>query len=104
MYDASAKTKQEHKSLNKCLYRGPVILPDVTGLLLRFRLSPIGLTSDIEKAFLNVSLQGKDRDVTRFLWLNNTETTAINDENLEVYRFCRVPFGVVSSTSCWQQQ
>jgi len=35
--------------------------------------------------------------VTHFLWLNNTETTFVDDENLEVYRFCRVPFGVVSS-------
>ena len=72
------------------------MLPDLTGLLLRFRLSPIGVISDIEKAFLNISLQAKDRDVTRFLWLNNTGTTSINDENLEVYRFCRVPFGIVS--------
>ena len=73
------------------------MLPDLTSLLLRFRLSPIGIISDIEKAFLNISLQAKDRDVTRFLWLNNTGTTSINDENLEVYRFCRVPFGIVSS-------
>ena len=97
VYDASAKTKQEHKSLNECLYRGPVMLRDLTGLLLRFRLFPIGVNSDIEKAFLNVSLQAKDRDVTSFLWLNNTETTSINDENLEIYRFYRVPFGMVSS-------
>ena len=48
----------------------------------------IGVISDIEKEFLNVSLQAKDRDVIRFLWLCNTETTSINYENLEVYRFC----------------
>ena len=38
VYDASAKTKQTNKSLNECLYRGPVILPDLCGLLIRFRL------------------------------------------------------------------
>ena len=53
-YDASAKTKQDHKSLNENLYRGPIILPDLIDLLLRFRLPPIGVISDIEKAFLNV--------------------------------------------------
>ena len=54
-------------------------------------------SSDIEKAFLNVSLQEKGRDVTRLLWLNNTETAFINDKNLEVYQFRRVPFSVVPS-------
>ena len=96
VYDASAKTKQSQRSLNECLYRGPVMLPDLSGLLLRFRLSPIGVVSDIEKAFLNVGLQPQDRDVTRFLWLKNINVNDLNN-NLQVYRFCRVPFGVVSS-------
>ena len=63
VYDASAKTRQSNKSLNECLYRGPVILPSLLGLLLRFRLSAIGIVSDVEKAFLNVGLQVHDRDV-----------------------------------------
>lgn len=37
-HDASAKTSQDNKSLNECLYRCPVILQDLTGILLRFRL------------------------------------------------------------------
>ena len=36
IYDASAKTRISNKSLNECLYRGPVILPSLYGLLLRF--------------------------------------------------------------------
>ena len=96
VYDASAKTRQCNKSLNECLYRGPVMLPDLSDLLLRFRLSPIGIVSDIEKAFLNVGLQSKDTDVTRFLWLKNSETANITN-NLQVYCFCRIPFGVISS-------
>ena len=96
VYDASAKTRKSNKSLNECLYRGPVMLPELTGLLLRFRLSPIAIISDIEKAFLNVGLQAKDRDVTRFLWLKNTENSDTTN-NLQVYRFCRIPFGVISS-------
>ena len=38
VYDASAKTKNENKSLNECLYRGPVMLNDLCGLLMRCRL------------------------------------------------------------------
>ena len=34
VYDASAKTKKTNKSLNKCLYRGPILLQDLCGLLL----------------------------------------------------------------------
>ena len=96
VYDASAKTKKENKSLNECLYRGPVMLPNLCGLLIRFRLSPVGVVGDIKKAFLNMGLQVQDRDATRFLWLQDpTKTNVAN--NLQVYRFCRVPFGVISS-------
>ena len=96
VYDASAKTKQTNKSLNECLHRGSVMLPDLCGLLLRFRLSPIAVVGDIEKAFLSVGLQTADRDVTRFLWLKDTSNTNI-ENNIQIYRFCRVPFGVISS-------
>ena len=52
VYDGSAKTKKEAKSLNECLLRGPAILEDLCGLLLRFRLEKIALLADSEKAFL----------------------------------------------------
>ena len=96
VYDASAKTRISNKSLNECLYRGPVMLPSLYGLLLRFRLSPIGIVSDVEKAFLNIGLQASDRDVTRFLWLKDTANKTVTN-NIQACRFCRIPFGVVSS-------
>lgn len=96
VYDASAKTRQSNKSLNKCLYRGPVLLPNFIGLLIRFQLSPINIVANVEKAFLNVGLQVLDRDVTRFLWLKDFKNPNIND-NLQIYRFCRIPFGIISS-------
>ena len=52
VYDASAKTNPDDKSLNECLYRGPVLLHDLCGILLRFRMHRIGIVADIEKAFL----------------------------------------------------
>ncbi|XP_061712795.1 uncharacterized protein LOC133521744 [Cydia pomonella] len=95
VYDASAKLKNE-KSLNECLYRGPNMLEDLTGLILKFRIGKIAITADVEKAFLQVGLQEEDRDVTRFLWVKDLEKE-LSEDNIMQYRFCRVPFGVISS-------
>ena len=96
VYDASAKIKRNTKSLNECLYRRSVILEDVCGLLLRFRMKKIGLVSDIEKAFLQVGLHEADRDVTRFLWLKDIKKP-VSKENLLVCRFKRLPLEIISS-------
>lgn len=95
VYDASAKVKEE-RSLNECMYRGPSMLEDLTALLLQFRMGKIGITADVEKAFLQVGLQEHDRDVTRFLWVKNVNEEP-SEDNLLHYRFCRVPFGIISS-------
>ena len=94
--EVNDRTEKGCKSLNECLYRGPVILEDLCGLLLRFRTYKVALTADIEKAFLQVGLQPADRDVTRFLWLKDP-TKPLSKDNLQIYRFTRVPFGVISS-------
>ena len=57
VYDASAKSRKGNKSLNECLYRGPVMLNDLCGLLMRFRLRTVAIVADIEKAFLQIGLQ-----------------------------------------------
>ena len=94
--DASAKTRRKNQSLNESLHRGPVILEDLCGLLLRFRLHKVALVADVEKAFLQVGLQPDDRDVTRFLWLKDPSKPTL-EKNVQVLRFPRVPFGMISS-------
>ena len=70
------------------------MLRTVAEILTRFRLFPIGLTSDIEKAFLMISINEADRDSLRFLWYENVQA---EEGNLQLYRFCRVVFGVTCS-------
>ena len=72
------------------------MLADLCALLLRFRIQEVAVVADIEKALLQVGLQEKDRDVTRFLWLKNSNDP-ITKENIEIYRFTRIPFGIISS-------
>jgi len=96
VYDASAKASSSSLSLNDCLLAGPNLVPDLRGILLRFRLPEIAILSDVEKAFLQLRLHPDDRDVTRFLWVCDPDKPASRD-NIVTYRFCRIPFGVVSS-------
>ncbi|XP_045782904.1 uncharacterized protein LOC123879305 [Maniola jurtina] len=95
VYDASSKIKG-NKSLNECLYCGPLMLEDLTCILIRFRSHNIALAADVEKAFLQIGLHEKDRDVTRFIWLKDVEKPPHVD-NIICLRFCRVPFGIISS-------
>ena len=96
VYDASAKTKPENNSLHECLYRGPILLQNLTGILLRFRMKQIAMVADIEKAFLQIGLQEDAKDVTRFFWLKDKDIINV-ENNIQAYRFCRVPFGIICS-------
>ena len=94
VYNGSAKTKKSNLSLNKVLYKGVNILNDLVGILLRFRLRTIALVSDIEKAFHQITLIPEHRDYVRFLWVEDYQNGNIK---IIVYRFRRIPFGVISS-------
>ena len=43
-------------------------LPEIPILLLRFRLYYWAILGDVNQAFLQISLDPRDRDITRFLW------------------------------------
>lgn len=92
--DGSATVSVDSVSLNDCLHKGPVLLNDLAGVIMRTRLYPILLVSDIEKAFLMIEIIPSDRDAVRFLWV---EDPFVIDSPLVTYRFTRVAFGLVSS-------
>ncbi|GFV88500.1 integrase catalytic domain-containing protein [Trichonephila clavipes] len=88
VFDASAREKGK-PSLNDCLYKGVNLIELIPDILDRFRIFPVGILADIEKAFLMLSVAPKDRDYLRFFF-------PCNEKQL-VYRHCRVVFGVSSS-------
>jgi hypothetical protein len=94
VYDCSCKQSRDLPSLNDCLESTPPVLNDLTSFLIRFRQHKYAVSTDIEKAFLHVQLEGKDRDFTRFLWLSNPGDAY---SPLTTYRFKYVLFGATCS-------
>ncbi|XP_050500156.1 uncharacterized protein LOC126880374 [Diabrotica virgifera virgifera] len=91
VFDASAKDGNGN-SLNDLLEKGPNLIELIIPLILKFRLHKIGVTSDIAKAFLQISISEKDRDFLRFLWWKNYEKREI-----KIFRHCRVVSGLKPS-------
>lgn len=89
VYDASAK-KKGMLSLNDCLEKGPNLVAEIPSLLNKFRLKAVAVTSDIEKAFLQIGIRESDRDFLRFFWYDE-------EQKIVEYRHKRVVFGVTSS-------
>ena len=67
VYDASAKERIRDRSLNKCLHKGPLLLPLLFDVLMRFRMLPIALVGNVQKVFHQVEVCERDRDCLRFL-------------------------------------
>ena len=104
VYDASVRAKKGMRSLNECLYRGPITLPNMCGVLIRFHMYFIAILGDIEKAFLQIGMQENKHDVTRFLWFTDPTKLERVEGNLSIYRFCRVPFRIICSPFYWREQ
>jgi hypothetical protein len=66
VFDASARTR-DGVSLNSEILKTPVLHPALTGILMRFRMKPIGLTGDISKMFLRMGILPEHEKFQRFL-------------------------------------
>lgn len=92
VYDASANERSDVPSLNDCLSRVPPLQNQLWKVMVRNRFYPVAVAGDLKKAFLQVRARESERDVLHFHWLKN-----LNSSELEVLRFTRVVFGMVSS-------
>ena len=72
-------------SLNSSLLKGPDLLCNLTGLIMRFREKCVALSADIEAMFMQVSVPPSDRRFLRYLWRN------------EVHEYNRHIFGATDS-------
>ena len=89
VFDASAKPHPLASSINECMCTGPALQPLLWDILIRARMSPYLLLGDIQKAFLQISVNSEDRDAFRFMF-----NLLGNEEHL---RFTRIPFGAEAS-------
>ena len=65
----SSSSYQAHR-LNDYWRKGPDMLNDLFGVILRFRANKVALTADISKMYHRVLIPLEDRHVHRFLWRN----------------------------------
>ncbi len=79
----------EKNSLNKCLWPGPMLLPEMLSLLIRFRKHKIALTTDISRMFLRVGVIKQHRDLLRFVF------TRQKDGPIQHARLTSLGFGLV---------
>ena len=86
VFNASAAKKNE-KSLNDTIDAGPSLLPDLVGLLIRFRELPAAVQADIRKAFFMIGVRKEDRRYLRFVWPNQ-------EGQMITRRLRKLPFGV----------
>ncbi|GFW34734.1 DUF1758 domain-containing protein [Trichonephila clavipes] len=89
---ASEPSVERSPSLNDCLSTEPNLIEIIPTILNRFRRNYIGVTSDIEKGFLQISIREKDRDYLRILWLGKDDL-----ERVQEYRHRRVVLGLTCS-------
>ena len=93
VYDASSKVQGE-VSLNDCLHPGPNLAPLIFDVLLKFRVHKIALIGDLEKAFLQISIDPSQRDLLRFLWIDESDP---ENPKIVKLRFARLAFGLSCS-------
>ncbi|XP_064473912.1 uncharacterized protein LOC135388341 [Ornithodoros turicata] len=97
VFDASSH-EAGTSSLNDNLNAGPNLNPDIMPLLMNFRLYPVALVSDVQKAFLQIAIHEDDRDALRLLWYSTTPVDGQLVPNVETWRMTRVTFGTAPST------
>ena len=96
VFDGSAKGDNDSQALNDRLAVGNNYMPLLFDTLVRFRMKPIAMTADIEKAFLQIQVSESDKDKLRFLWVDDVNSSS---PSVIEMRHKRLVFGLTSSPS-----
>jgi hypothetical protein len=96
VYNCSASYGPNDPSLNSCLYAGPPQMPEMVGMIIRFRCHFYVVLADVAKAFMQLILAEEDRDVFRFLIPIDAEKE-ITWNNVKEARYTRPLFGAACS-------
>ncbi|XP_065197622.1 uncharacterized protein LOC135829145 [Sycon ciliatum] len=84
-------TSTSGRSINTEMRTGPRLQTDIVRILFRFSAEPVASVADISEMFMQVELKEEDQRFTRFLW------RASADDDLQVYEFNRLVFGLRAS-------
>ena len=74
VYDCSSKESNDVPLLNDCLETGPPLQLKLFDILVCNRFKRFVITGDVQKPFLQVYIDDRDRDVQRVMWYNNQKT------------------------------
>ena len=94
VFDCAAKYNE--CSLNDVLIKGPHLMNNLTGVLIRFRKERVTLVGDIEAMFHQVKVDPAHVNALRFLWWENGNLL----EEPVAYQMLVHLFGATSSPSC----
>ena len=83
-------------SLNDCLAKGPDVLNNLLGILMRFRQSQVGMIGDIKKMYNSVKISELDRHTHRFLWRDFDTEKRPDHYMLETVTFGDKPGGAIA--------
>ena len=63
-------------SLSKIIDKGPMYLPNLYKLLIKFRSKKLCITADLKEAFYSIGLSEKSVKLTNFLFRDLTQTNS----------------------------
>lgn len=86
-------------SLNDYYAKGPDVLGDLFGILLRFRQKPVAIVGDISKMYNSILISELDQMTHRFLWRDMITDKEPDHYCLETVTFGDRPSGIISITA-----
>ena len=95
VFNASANYKGH--SLNSYWAKGPDLLNNLLGVLLRFREGSVGVTGDVKKMYHSVSISIPDQHTHRFLWRDLDESCSPDTYVMTAVSFGDKPAGTIAT-------